>query len=781
MKLLEFQREAVTSVVSFFDEVATLNISSTNKSRTGKNVDKASLAWITSGYSDAKQYCPLVTLDGHSVPNVALCIPTGGGKTIVGLSAAIEVLNEHSYGKPNFVVWMVPSEAIYSQVLKDFSPGGTYYSYVEKNYGKKINIKQVHDTWIDEDLDPISTTILLITFQSIIRKNSSKSLQVYRNADKVSSLSILMGESVDPSLYILLKKVRPIFVIDESHRYYTEIGRDFFKQDNIASFIIELSATHKHYSSNDYPNIVFSVSGKTLISEQLIKKPIVYHSLSASSLEELVKTVISHQQLLESRSREALSRVAPKVLISSEFTGAEQAEQEYSAQNIKSILVKNGVTSDTIAIKSSELDELSGKDLDDVNEKIRFVITKRALMEGWDCKSIFTIMLVNKIGADVTNFQLIGRGLRQPYKKYSKFPELNELHLYTNSISHDASVKKLTSFLSESGLSDAANDLVVASDSRVLQSFTLKKDLYIKHIAQVNKLLLNNSYITLLFLERNAKRLFEFTVDDSEVDEPEEITQKIDLSKNQVAGILQGRPRSTVKNASADFKINFSTKLYAFLFNELNLIIPHSTFVNSIVIEQINRINDYKRSYRARSEILLKIKHKFNDALISFLDTYYHDEIIPVLKIESSLISQKLGLVININSIPDLAMDEPFKRCLYGNIPKSIFNDSELSFARYIDRLPNILWMRNTPQNGVGFPFSNGTFYPDFLLIKNIDQENPVILFIETKGAHLLGSADSNSKLMATNLINKKFNSEIKLFFGEFSSAIKIVDDFISH
>lgn len=446
MKLLEFQMQAVDSVISFFEEVVTLRVDSTKKTKNKKIIDKASLAWITSGNSADKQYCPILTIAGESIPNVALCIPTGGGKTIVGISAAIEVLSKHSGDNPNFIVWMVPSEAIYSQVYKDFSPSGVYYSYVEKSYGKKINLKRISDSWIDEDLDSNSTTVLLISFQSIIRKNSSKSLQVYRNADKVSSLSILMGEESDPSLYLLLEKVKPIFVIDESHRYYTEIGRDFFKQSTISQLIIEMSATHKHYSPVDYPNIVFSVGGKTLISEQLIKKPIVYHSLPASSLEDLIKTVIAHQKYIEGRSRETLSSVTPKVLISSEFTGTEQSEHEYSAQNIKSLLGKHGIDVDTIAIKSSELDELSGRDLDDVNEKIRFIITKRALMEGWDCKSVFTIVLVNKIGADVTNYQLIGRGLRQPFKKYSPFPEFNELHLFTNSISHDASVKKLTSF-----------------------------------------------------------------------------------------------------------------------------------------------------------------------------------------------------------------------------------------------------------------------------------------------------------------------------------------------
>jgi len=774
MKLLQFQREAVDSVVSFYEEIQNLQVSS----KTKRNLDRSSMAWITSGHSVDKQYCSILTAEGTSIPNVAICIPTGGGKTIVGLSAAIEILNSLSNGADNFIVWMVPSEAIYSQVLNDFSPNGTYYDFCLSVYGRKINLKQTSDTWIDDDLDPKSTTILLLSFQSIIRKNSSKSLQVYRNADKVSSLSALSGVAEDPSLYLLLTKVKPIFIIDESHRYYTEIGRDFFKQDNISRYIIELSATHKQYSSSDYPNIVFSVNGKTLISEQLIKKPIVYHSLPASTLEELLKTVIDHQLRLENKARVSLSSFLPKVLISSEFTGAEQAGREYSAQNIKAILIKNGIASDAIAIKSSELDELSFKDLDDPRENIRFVITKRALMEGWDCKSIFTIMLVNKIGADITNFQLIGRGLRQPNKSYSIYSDLNELHLFTNSISHDSSIKKLTSFLSDSGLSDSGSEFVVAADSRVLQRFYLVSDFNLNLIDSISGLISKRSYLYLVFLERNQQKYDEFVIDENEVHEPEEITQKIDLSKQQLLGVLQGRPNKGSMILNHSLRVDYTSKLYEYLFNELNVALPISSSVHSIVQKQLNRLHDHERAFNSRSQILLKIKSKIDTAFKDFSDIFYINDVVPTLKVKKTTISEKLGTVNEINSIPDLALDVPFLNCLYGNIPKAIFNESELAFARYIDSCNDVAWMRNSPVNGIGFPYPDGIFYPDFLIIKNSQSHSPQILFVETKGAHLIGNANSKLKLGTCDILNKKFSGEINLFFGDFNEAKNYFDKF---
>jgi len=772
MNLLEFQRDAVDSVIGFYDEIINATISSGKRIKSSKILDKASLAWILSGNSSLKQYCPITTMAGESVPNVALCIPTGGGKTIVGLTTAIEILSNYSDGKPNFIVWMVPSEAIYSQVINDFSRGGSYYKYVQNKYSRSIGIKKISDTWVDQDLEPSSTTILVISFQSIIRKNSSKSLQVYRNADKVSSISLFMGSDSDPSLYGLMKKVRPIFVIDESHRYYTEIGRDFFKQDLIASLIIELSATHKQYSPSDYPNIVFSANGKTLIDEQLIKKPIVYHSFPAAPLADLLKSVIEHQAKIELLASRSLSRITPKVLISSEYTGAGQAGQEYSAQNIRSLLIKFGIFSDCIAIKSSEIDEINGRNLDDASEKIRFIITKRALMEGWDCKSIYTIMLVNKIGADVTNFQLIGRGLRQPNRTYSKHSELNELHLFTNSISHDVAVKKLTSFLSDSGLSDSSSELVVSADNRILHNFTLISDFQIDLVDTLPAFFLSKKYISMLYFSHKSLDFTSFIVKDNEIPEAEEFIQKIDLSRQQSFGLRQGRLSTRSKNSSHRFRIDYANLLHEFLFIEISLVVPIASIVHKIISSQLMAIADHKLAYLSRTHLLLSLKNRISQGLDVFLDQYFEKNILPSLTLSSTKISDIFGSHLSLYAMPDLALDRPFSNCLYGNLPKALLNADELAFARDIDRLPNIKWMRNIPISGIGFPYARGNFYPDFILIKNSSEAKSEVLFVETKGIHLLDNIDSKSKGESCKRLSTRFFPIINLFFGDFESAL---------
>lgn len=752
MKLLQFQRDAVDSVIGYYDQLQTAR-SQAQSEQGKKKLNAPSLAWLLHGTSD-KPYCTISTFDGVSVPNVALCVPTGGGKTIIGASTAIELLNRTQVDQKNFIVWMVPTDAIYTQVLKDLSRQGKYYQFVLENYARRINIKTIDESWIDYELSPEASTILLLSFQSIIRKNSARTLQVYRNADKVSSLSVFSNSGLEPSLYSLIRIIKPIFIVDESHRYYTEIGRDFFRQNEIASLIIELSATHKQYSGADYPNIVYATNGKTLINEELIKKPIVYHSLKSATLSDVLKKALEHQLRIESIARETRAGFSPKVLISAEFTGAQKANQEYSAHNIKNILVGFGASPESIVIKSAELDEVGDANLDDPTSHVKFIITKRALMEGWDCKSVSTIVIVNNIGADITNFQLVGRGLRQPGKRYFKAQELNELHIFTNSSSHDDAVKKLTSFLSDSGLADTARELVVSSDNRVLHSLQLLEDRSIKVCSTFSGISSYDGVTLCQMLDQASSSLNAYCTAESEIPSAEELVQRIDFSRSQPVGLVQGRPAFLRELAAG---INWRSKLQQYLFRQFLTFLPSSRTAFNLASEQVAIFSDHEHAYQVRAEIFLAVKNKVLAAHSDFRETFFRDNVLLKVQMSETTISETLGAFLEINVTPDLALDLPFKSCLYGNVPKSAFNSAELEFARFIDKFPNVKWIRNIPKQGIGFPYSKGNFYPDFILLSaGSARKSPVnALFIETKGAHLMGSQDSLAKKAAASALNK--------------------------
>ena len=281
-------------------------------------------------------------------------------------------------------------------------------------------------------------TILLLGKDSLIRNERSReSLRIYRNPDNVSALSVL-HDCDTPSLFELLKVVKPVFVADESHKIYTSLSQEFFNKLG-GKFILELTATPKEYDSSHRPNIIFNASGAELISNGLIKT-IKYNSTVGQATTALLADVVGLRNKIAEKAQAAGQTLQPKVLVSVEYTGRKRAGERHSVDEITNILNELGVAEEQIVIKSSERDQLGERDLDDPLEPAQFVLTKTALVEGWDCKSVYIIVLLNNIGARLTNAQIVGRGLRQPRQSYFLDDALNTLYLVTNSSRHDESI-----------------------------------------------------------------------------------------------------------------------------------------------------------------------------------------------------------------------------------------------------------------------------------------------------------------------------------------------------
>ena len=53
------------------------------------------------------------------------------------------------------------------------------------------------------------------------------------------------------------------------------------------------------------------------------------------------------------------------------------------------------ISGEQIAIKTSEKDDIEGIDLLDKDCQIRYIITKQALQEGWDCSFAYILTILN--------------------------------------------------------------------------------------------------------------------------------------------------------------------------------------------------------------------------------------------------------------------------------------------------------------------------------------------------------------------------------------------------
>ena len=119
-----------------------------------------------------------------------------------------------------------------------------------------------------------------------------------------------------------------------------------------------------------------------------------------------------------------------------ERTGKQQRKPGYvHTDDVREYLLQHpGIAPEHIAVKTSSTDEL--KEVDDVGGlmsrdcPIRFIITKQALQEGWDCPFAYILAILSNPSSQTGLTQLVGRILRQPYAcKTGSAPARRELRV----------------------------------------------------------------------------------------------------------------------------------------------------------------------------------------------------------------------------------------------------------------------------------------------------------------------------------------------------------------
>src|SRR5438552_8173803 len=127
--------------------------------------------------------------------------------------------------------------------------------------------------------------------------------------------------------------------------------------------------------------------------------------------------------------------IRPICLVQVERTGKEQRDGKLiHTEDVREYLIGQGVPKDCIAVKSAEIDEI--KDFEDVGGllsrdcPVRYIITKHALQEGWDCPFAYVLTILTNPGSRSALTQLVGRILRQPYARKTADQSLNESYVF---------------------------------------------------------------------------------------------------------------------------------------------------------------------------------------------------------------------------------------------------------------------------------------------------------------------------------------------------------------
>lgn len=439
-------------------------------------------------------YLPFTNALGEDVPFFCLRVPTGGGKTYLAVRTIDVVQTRLLRRQTGLVVWFVPSDQIYRQTLKNLrTKDHEYRLTLDRASGKRTIIVEKDDPIHRSDIEG-NLVVLVMKVQSMARKTESelrahrggsfsdflppeddypaheRLLKKYTSSTGQTALetqSGMWGNLIVPSLANVIRLCKPPIIFDESHRAKSGLRREMLESLN-PSCLIELSATPDKSS-----NCLVTIGGLDLKKAQMIKLPINIRQVDDNGHSDEYEALrIGMKRLGELRKcaeeHEGLTReyIRPICLISVESSG-EKRSGLIHAEDAKSWLLRNGVLEEEIAIKTGPRDDLKAVDevggLMSPRGKVKYIITVRALQEGWDCSFAYVLVLLNNPKTKTGVTQLVGRVMRQPFGRRSPIDALNQC--YVISRKRNNLYDQLVSDLQREGLEELAPDVRAELDS----------------------------------------------------------------------------------------------------------------------------------------------------------------------------------------------------------------------------------------------------------------------------------------------------------------------------
>ncbi|MBK6355440.1 MAG: DEAD/DEAH box helicase family protein [Betaproteobacteria bacterium] len=441
--LKDYQEKALAALDGFFYKLRTVGLDATwranapmqekNGQRRQANYDRVALG---------------------EVPAVCVRIPTGGGKTFLAAHAVAHVGKALKDTAAPVALWLVPSDAIRSQTLAALStPRNPCREALTQHFGERVRVCALNDlpTVGPQEIGN-SAIIIVATIQSFSIKEEKKYMRTVYSFDealaphfqgltpqqesrlgKVTEVDIAaqpyltvadLGRT-KASLANWLTLNQPIIVVDEAHNNRTEQAFRTLRELHPAC-VIELTATPMPDS-----NVIFHVGAQALANEEMIKLPIVLME-HKTGWKDAVRDAILTRDRLEGLAAKEADYIRPVLLF--------QAEDVNGEANVDALLAHltsadgEKIERKQIAVATGEQKELDGIALAEPTCPIRYVITVKALKEGWDCPFAYVLCSLQdmKSGKDVE--QLLGRVLRMPYARARQQPEMDKAYAHVVSM-----------------------------------------------------------------------------------------------------------------------------------------------------------------------------------------------------------------------------------------------------------------------------------------------------------------------------------------------------------
>lgn len=425
--------------------------------------------WDASGVpTDDGKWVKPYNDNGGGVPRLCVKVPTGGGKTIIGVAALKKLFETFGPNEPRVVVWLVPSEAILTQTIRNFSSNDCWYRQrLLADFNGRVEVYDKDSLLNGQNFSPDTVrenlSVCVLCFNSLrINARSQADRKVFQEngllekfATDIATRESVLANVPETALIQALRAYHPVVVVDETHNAETQLSREML--ENLSpSFIIGLTATPK-----ESDNVISYVSASELKTEHMVKLPVVVYR--RASYEGVLTGAIQLRRVLEKRAKELAEKggsksgkearqIRPIVLFQAE---PQIGEESVTFRKIEKRLIDAGIPSEQIKIKAAQVDTLGGIDLMAEDCPVRYIITVNALQEGWDCPFAYILAsLANKTSRTQVE-QIVGRILRQPYAEECADDLLNTSYVFSCSADFQNTVDSVVAGLNCAGFGKA--------------------------------------------------------------------------------------------------------------------------------------------------------------------------------------------------------------------------------------------------------------------------------------------------------------------------------------
>lgn len=396
----------------------------------------------------------------RDVPYVAIRIPTGGGKTLMGAHFIRCAADNWLERDRPLVVWLVPSRTIKRQTLDAFkNRRHPYRLELDAAFGGQVSVLDSDD--IDQ-LTPqelATRTCIVIATMAAARVHDIDIRDFYAHKEALEPHFIALPKGVPLpdleqtedgkgprfSFANLLRLHRPLVITDEAHNATSDLSGVVYER-LAPSAIIELTATPDMSTSN----VLVRVSASQLFAEEMIKLPVLLEE-HLDGWDVALRHALLRRQELEEIAKKEPDYIRPILLIQ-----AEHKSGEATVETIYEHLTgEDGerIDKDWVKIATGDQRELDGIDLFAEDCPVRVIITMEALKEGWDCSFAYVLCSVSGTKSATAIEQLLGRVLRMPYARTRSQTALNKAYAHVVSPYFGAKAVEFTDHLEGMGFS----------------------------------------------------------------------------------------------------------------------------------------------------------------------------------------------------------------------------------------------------------------------------------------------------------------------------------------